>query len=765
MYHFALQRDPRLKLLFLQGTDKDRYTFHTGTEGGMESWMSNQDFRIQQYAEAMRIFGPVVTSRAWGAKGKHSPFYLMCNATTMRFPVCAFCDAFYPASLYPELSVAFERGPTERTKAGALLRTCRGRVTDRQFYSHLPPPVQTEWSDLEKNPSKEMLQSSSKDSGYGTADRRSKKSPQEQDDEAMNFLAKQFGGRQEPCKVKCIKERTRCGRIATRSPIRAASRPRPLSASAEKKLDARDGKLVRHEAAPMLWTFPGGFGHLWVRLLLEYGLGFFTGSVEAKSNSTAAPAASLTSSFEVAVMKHNEAERQSSPSPSGSVGADDTEHCSNTAMVVHLQPMVVTAPEFFAKESSSSTPNFPNAPYRYAQPAPFSAERVKQQLAPSCLLRGPFRAAVVVLRNPYRSIWAEYHRHWATQRLAEMSAQAEAQTAVKRQRPPQVQKRDETPHASPIEKRKKKKDGKPRNKSDDEVMSQRVQKLAFSFMTDQELERFSVQALKMANFWAAAHADLLRFRDQSNDKSDRGKGGSGLGVVHFLRYEDLEPFQNGGFGEDDLHIKSNAEGLARKQMAAQAAFDGVASFLGLENIDGTTIGRTSKAFSAAAEATGQHGQQNKRYPHNRKKNAQGAGSISAAVVPSERIKCAFELAKRALRRDLTMTQQITSMDQLYEGVTTCKMWAIFGDVATALGYTEPINGMPCLLGTTSHTGNITGHRATRDHSGSAGREVDTCGWFRWALSSPPFPLPAATQNRHAPMSLSAWVDSCMPGKF
>ena len=29
----------------------------------------------------------------------------------------------------------------------------------------------------------------------------------------------------------------------------------------------------------MLWTFPGGYEHLWVRLLLEYGLGFLTSSV------------------------------------------------------------------------------------------------------------------------------------------------------------------------------------------------------------------------------------------------------------------------------------------------------------------------------------------------------------------------------------------------------------------------------------------------------------------------------------------------------
>lgn len=33
MFHFGLQRDPGLKLLFLQGTDQTRYTFHTGAEG------------------------------------------------------------------------------------------------------------------------------------------------------------------------------------------------------------------------------------------------------------------------------------------------------------------------------------------------------------------------------------------------------------------------------------------------------------------------------------------------------------------------------------------------------------------------------------------------------------------------------------------------------------------------------------------------------------------------------------------------------------
>ena len=71
-------------------------------------------------AEAMRLFGPEIVSRAWGAKGKHSPFYLMCNAATLRFPVCDFCDAFYPASLYPELDSS--------SSPSSARRTCRGLV-------------------------------------------------------------------------------------------------------------------------------------------------------------------------------------------------------------------------------------------------------------------------------------------------------------------------------------------------------------------------------------------------------------------------------------------------------------------------------------------------------------------------------------------------------------------------------------------------------------------------------------------------------------
>jgi hypothetical protein len=38
MYHYGLQKDDRVALLFLQGTSNERYTFHTGVEGTVESW-------------------------------------------------------------------------------------------------------------------------------------------------------------------------------------------------------------------------------------------------------------------------------------------------------------------------------------------------------------------------------------------------------------------------------------------------------------------------------------------------------------------------------------------------------------------------------------------------------------------------------------------------------------------------------------------------------------------------------------------------------
>jgi hypothetical protein len=42
MYHYALSTDKRTKLLFLQGTDRDRFTFHTGVEVGFESVMAGR---------------------------------------------------------------------------------------------------------------------------------------------------------------------------------------------------------------------------------------------------------------------------------------------------------------------------------------------------------------------------------------------------------------------------------------------------------------------------------------------------------------------------------------------------------------------------------------------------------------------------------------------------------------------------------------------------------------------------------------------------
>jgi len=233
MYHFTLQKDARVKLLFLQGTDHDRYTFHTGVEGTSESWMDNQDFRLQQYSEAFRLFGPEAASHAWGAKGKNSPFYFMCNSTSMRYPACDFCEAFYPSSMYPEFRAS---------------RECSGLVTDRTFYAHLPSPERTKVSDLKQynGESNKGFGTHSKDKGNGNGE---------------SMLARTFG-RPEPCKVKCIKEKATCQREAQRV----------LVTDSQRKIK------LRHSRPPMLWSFQGT-SSIWGRLMFEYALAHVTGSV------------------------------------------------------------------------------------------------------------------------------------------------------------------------------------------------------------------------------------------------------------------------------------------------------------------------------------------------------------------------------------------------------------------------------------------------------------------------------------------------------
>jgi hypothetical protein len=235
MYHYALQKNAKTKLLFLQGTDHDRYTFHTGVEGTVESWMDNQDFRLQQYSEAFRVFGPEIASHAWGAKGKNSPFYFMCNSTSMRYPTCDFCEAFYPSSLYPEFPVR---------------RECRGLMTDRNFYAHLPTPERTQISDLQhySGDGKKGFGTYSKDKGKGGGE---------------SMVARTFG-RPEPCKVKCIQEKAKCQREAQRLLVTASQRKAKL----------------RHDRPPLLWSFQGT-NSVWARSVLEYGLACVTGSVTA----------------------------------------------------------------------------------------------------------------------------------------------------------------------------------------------------------------------------------------------------------------------------------------------------------------------------------------------------------------------------------------------------------------------------------------------------------------------------------------------------
>ena len=275
--------------------------------------VDNQDFRLQQYSEAFRLFGPEVASRAWGAKGKNSPFYYICSGTTMRYPTCDFCEAFYPLALYPE--------PTTK-------RECKGLVTDRHFYSHLPLPERTAVADLAKyveKPKKGKAKPSDKDQ-YGTFSKGNSEA-----------LGRVFG-RAEPCKVKCLAERAACAKLSTRSGVSPAVRAK-----------------LNHADPPVLWSY--GETGAWARLVLEYGLGFVSGSV-------------LVETTDEVVLRH---EGASATTPEAAC-ADARAHSSGPIMVA------VTALDGGGDEM---------APQRFLS-----------RLAPACFGLRPFEAAVVVTRNP-----------------------------------------------------------------------------------------------------------------------------------------------------------------------------------------------------------------------------------------------------------------------------------------------------------------------------------------------------------------------------
>lgn len=146
---------------------------------------------------------------------------------------------------------------------------------------------------------------------------------------------------------------------------------------------------------PLLWTFPGA-GNTWVRLLLEYATGTYTGSVYGD--------------------------------PSLLPLLPGEGHCDDRVVAVKAHPTHI--------DSFDLVPAEPHV--RHASHAALFRMNVSRK--PQYLKCAPlrFRGAIVVVRDPFKSIWAEYKRYtnWReviAGRSAEASKSLECRMALHRQ--------------------------------------------------------------------------------------------------------------------------------------------------------------------------------------------------------------------------------------------------------------------------------------------------------------------------------------------
>jgi hypothetical protein len=100
------------------------------------------------------------------------------------------------------------------------------------------------------------------------------------------------------------------------------------------------------------------------------------------------------------------------------------------------------------------------------------------------------------------------------------------------------------------------------------VSAGQAARLAFSFMSDEEIDRFAHFAQKSAQAWAAAHGDVLRAM------------AARPASVHVVRHEDL----------------------ARDDESAAAAVDGTAKFLGLGGTPGSKRAHCARLLATRATA-------------------------------------------------------------------------------------------------------------------------------------------------------------------
>ena len=111
---------------------------------------------------------------------------------------------------------------------------------------------------------------------------------------------------------------------------------------------------------PLLWTFPGA-GNTWIRMLLDFATGIYTGSIYGD--------------------------------PSLLPLLPGEGRCDRSVVAVKAHPTHVDSFDFVPAAAGMLRLNVTRKP-QYAKCAPYR-----------------FAGAVVVVRDPYRAIWAEYKRH------------------------------------------------------------------------------------------------------------------------------------------------------------------------------------------------------------------------------------------------------------------------------------------------------------------------------------------------------------------
>lgn len=366
-----------------------------------------------------------------------------------------------------------------------------GLTTDRSFFAHLPIPEHTIHSD--NLPS--MVDSKVK----GKESTRIKNTYSHGDGQ----LAKTLLGRQLPCKVKCIQEKALCKKVSTKAWIPTGSRP-PHSNNDDISHLKNNEEIVNndkiqgglHSSPPMIWSY---LESDWLRSMFENTFGYKTGSIIMTSTKNIQDDQT---SVPLVVEPVKNGEQKKKKNVKEVVDLDLRHGCHKSAMGIFTESSLT---------SISSLTNFDS------QTTNEKALLQQQQpplnlISPSCLRWKKFQHVVAIIRNPYDTIWQQYHIKW-------------------------LLKKDPTFFRSSI--------------FSDSISN----KLALNFIGDGDsIEEFKTFAIMNANIWNKVHIDLLKYKKNQNKKVNQQE------KLFILKYENLID-NNNGMGDNDMLKLSQFLGL------------------------------------------------------------------------------------------------------------------------------------------------------------------------------------------------------------